>query len=293
MGRTGAAPRPPRTGAWWTLLGQAMLEAVFPHACFACGDFLGLPPREAPREARLAPGELFPPPPDRAFYRAALRRFVCGACAEDFIGLQPPFCPCCGAMFTSREGGNHLCGECLAKRPPLEVVRSVGRYAGSLRRVIQAYKYRARLELTGPLGALLRAAYRHHWFQEEADLVTPVPLHPRRLRRRGFNQSALVAQSWAAATAEGGGGPAFTPDGAVVVRSRATRPQAGLDSPARRRNLRGAFRVVAPGAVEGRHILLVDDVYTTGATAHACARALKAAGARRVDLLAIARVDVL
>jgi ComF family protein len=292
MGKIGALPRPVPPGSWWPLVGQALLEAVFPRTCFGCGSFLGLPPRERATAARTDSGRFPPPAPDGAFYRETLRRFVCRACADDFIGLQPPYCPCCGWMFTSREGGNRLCEGCLRRGRSLNAARSVGRYVGSLRRVIQAYKYRARLELSGPLGILLQAAYRHHWFQVEVDLVVPVPLHARRLRRRGFNQSGLLVRSWAAATVGEAGGPSFAPDGLVVTRPKATRPQTGLGAAERRRNLRGAFRIVQPEAVDGRHVLLVDDVYTTGATAQACARALKAAGARRVDLLTIARVDV-
>lgn len=285
-------PRPAGPGPWWRQAGAALLEAVFPRTCLSCGVFLGPRGAAAFRAGREALAGFPPPAPDGAAYRAALDGFLCAACAADFEGLAAPFCVRCGGMFPSRAGANRTCGGCLAQSSPLGMARSLGRYAGSLRRAVQQLKYRGRRELADPLGGLLLEAFRHHWAREEVDLVLPVPLHPRRERRRGFNQSALVVRSWARdLSRRGASGPAVAADGKVLARPKATPPQTGLGAADRRRNLRGAFRVAQPRAVAGRHVLLVDDVYTTGATAQACARVLAAAGARRVDLLTLARAD--
>ena len=121
-------------------------------------------------------------------------------------------------------------------------------------------------------------------------MVLPIPLHGTRWRQRGFNQAQMVTDAWARCEALEGGSPrAFPKARRILVRSKPTPPQTGLGKPARRRNIRGAFSVVAPKTVKGSHILLVDDVYTTGATADEAARVLKRNGAARVDILTIAR----
>jgi ComF family protein len=121
-------------------------------------------------------------------------------------------------------------------------------------------------------------------------MVLPIPLHLRRWRQRGFNQAQMLVDAWA----KSGGGtdrnrPQFPKARRTFVRSKPTPPQTGLGKRARRQNIRGAFTVVDPGAVKGSHILLVDDVYTTGATANEAARVLKRNGAACVDILTVAR----
>ncbi|HWB98813.1 MAG TPA: ComF family protein [Bryobacteraceae bacterium] len=134
--------------------------------------------------------------------------------------------------------------------------------------------------LARPLGKLLAMALPR---ERTFDVVAPVPLHWRRRWRRGFNQSELLAREIARRWS--------VPVENLARRSRATLTQAGLSNAARRENVSRAFAVPRPRGVEGRRILLVDDVMTTGATASACALALKRAGARSVNLLTLARVD--
>lgn len=153
-----------------------------------------------------------------------------------------------------------------------------GAYEGVLRELIHLYKYAGMRPLAAPLGELLGAALPR---DERFDVVVPVPLHWRRRWSRGFNQSELLARL----TAKRCG----VPMRAALRRMRATDAQAGLSNSRRRRNVAGAFR--ARESLAGKRVLLVDDVMTTGATASACAAALKRAGARSVALLALARVD--
>jgi ComF family protein len=161
-----------------------------------------------------------------------------------------------------------------------------GRYEGALRRIIHAFKYDGRRSLAQPLGAILRDAGTRAL--GDADCVVPVPLYPWRRLRRGFNQAAELARHL---------GP---PVVAALWRVRPTASQAGLDAEARRRNVRGAFRLsplLSPRArqasIEGRVVVLVDDVMTTGATLGACGKVLDAAGAREIRRLTLARAALL
>ena len=158
-----------------------------------------------------------------------------------------------------------------------------GAYEGVLRELIHIYKYGKVRTLARPLADLLMRALAR---DEHFDLVTAVPLHWRRRWQRGFNQAELLAREIARRT-----GIPFAP---TMRRVRATAAQAGLSNTARRRNVAAAFgfrRFPRHTTIESRRVLLVDDVMTTGSTAAACARTLKNAGAARVALLTIARVD--
>ncbi len=155
-----------------------------------------------------------------------------------------------------------------------------GSYDGALRELIHLFKYSRMKPLAKTLAGYLGSALPR---DQQFDLVVPMPLHWRRRWQRGFNQSELLARP----TARRCGVPLVN----AVRRTRATAAQAGLSNARRRENVTGAFRVRKPQKVEGRRILLIDDVMTTGATASACAVALKRAGAGPVTLLALARVD--
>jgi ComF family protein len=152
-----------------------------------------------------------------------------------------------------------------------------------VREALHALKFRGQRALAVPLGALLVEATRAGLPGGAPQLLVPVPLHPRRERERGFNQAALLARrvgrAWGCAVR-----------GDVLVRTVATRSQTELDAAARRANVRDAFRARRSALVEGRHVVLVDDVLTTGATLSECARCLRAAGAAAVGALTVARV---
>jgi ComF family protein len=190
--------------------------------------------------------------------------------------LDGPVCDGCGAPFEFDPGVR--CAACLTKP------RAACLYDEASRDPILKLKHADRLDLA-PLFArwISRAAAQ---LVDEADAIAPVPLHPFRLLTRRYNQAAEVARPLAALT-----GTPYLPD--ALVRRRATATQGGKSGSGRRRNVAGAFEVPASKRkrVEGLRILLIDDVLTTGATAEGCARALKAAGAARVDLAVIARVQ--
>jgi ComF family protein len=165
---------------------------------------------------------------------------------------------------------------------PFEAGASLGPYEGGLRTVIHELKYRGRRRLAERLAEGLLASSAVRSVLRDVAVLAPVPLHPRRLRERGFNQSELIAH--AVSTRAG------VPVAAALVRRSDTSSQSGLSASERRRNVAGAFVVRRRAAVVGRVVALVDDVLTTGATARACAAALRDAGASSVRLLTVARV---
>ena len=200
------------------------------------------------------------------------------------MGLGPG-CAVCGEPFPGL-GGTLPCDACRRSPPPYAFARAVAEYRDGMREAIHALKFGGRPVLATPLGRLLAEAGARALPVPPGDWVeglVPVPLHPARLAERGFNQAELLAAPCAARWRV-----PLLPH--ALIRLRATRPQTDLDPAARRANVRDAFRVRRPPAVEGRRVLLVDDVLTTGATVGAAARALRAAGAAAVGVLTLARV---
>lgn len=205
-------------------------------------------------------------------------------CPDCLANLQPlgdvPRCGRCGVPFASRAAGP-TCGECRLHEPAYTQAAAFGTYEHNLRELIHMFKYAGMQPLARPLGLHLAQALDDAPFPKP-DVVVPVPLHKKRLRQRGFNQAQLLAQQL---------GRSFqipvAPRG--LLRVRPTAAQAGLSGSARRDNLASAFAPGDPAAVRGQKVLLVDDVLTTGATAHACARTLRRAGAEEVAVLTLAR----
>jgi ComF family protein len=144
--------------------------------------------------------------------------------------------------------------------------------------------------LAAPLGRLLPDTFQRHWSVDTIDLILPVPLHPRRMRQRGYNQAYLLLRGWPRWYTQAHRGPLpCRIERDLLRRVRATPPQTGLNRSQRERNLSKAFALAHPLDQSAPTVLLVDDVLTTGATVNACARALKAAGAGRVEVLTLAR----
>ena len=206
----------------------------------------------------------------------------CADCWGVLTFLDGPACDCCGTPFPVDPGSGSLCAVCLAKPPAFTRARAILAYDDESRGAILALKHADRLELVPGFARWLGRVGRP--LLDEADLIVPVPLHPSRLWLRRYNQSAELARRLARDRI-----CAYDP--LALVRSRRTLSQGVMPSArARRRNVLSAFRVPDPARVRGRHVLLVDDVLTTGATAEACSRALKRAGAASITVLTLARV---
>jgi ComF family protein len=215
--------------------------------------------------------------------RVAAEGALCSACWGALRLIEKPYCPQLGLPFAYDLGPNVLSAEAIADPPPFERCRAVAAFDDVSRRLVHGLKYRDRLELARWMARwMVRAGAE---LMAEADIVVPVPLHRRRLWSRRYNQSATLA----GIIAEVAGKSLSV---SALKRVKATRQQVGLTASERDENVRGAFRVTKAdrGAIEGRRVLLIDDVYTTGATVKAATRALLRAGAEGVDVLVFARV---
>ena len=207
--------------------------------------------------------------------------FPVGRPARPWVRLEEPFCSRCAEPYARHAPGEFLCSNCAGRRWSLGRVRAAYRAVGTVREVILRFKYQREYSLRPWLGRWMRDGFRQYYSQEKWDALVPVPLHGARRRERGFNQSAEIA-AWLGAKVGIG-----VEEG--LVRIKPTPPQARLRRVERLRNLRGAL-ALAPGFdPRGRRLLLCDDVFTTGATADACARVLKQAGAEEVAALTVAR----
>jgi len=234
--------------------GLAVLDLVLPPRCLACGELVE------------AQGRL------------------CAECWSEIAFLYGRQCRVCGLPLPDVSAEAPICGSCQDEPPVFDRARAALRYDGVARRLVLRFKHGDRLDGTATFAGWMAKAGSE--LLAAADLVIPVPLHRWRLVQRSYNQSALLAR----AVGKRAGKPVLV-DG--LVKLRATASQQRLDAIARRQNVRAgdfAFGPAARLAVPGRRVLLIDDVFTTGSTASACAQCLVAGGARAVDLLTLARV---
>ncbi len=208
---------------------------------------------------------------------------LCAACWGQLHFVTAPHCIRCGYPFEFDAGEGALCAACLARPPAYHSARSVFRYDDGSKRLILGFKHGDRTDGTAAFALWLSRAGAG--VLPGADFILPVPLHRWRLFKRRFNQSALIGKSLSRITG-------IPIDAFSLVRQRATESQGGLNRRQRHRNVRGAFAVRNQAArpFQGLKLILVDDVYTTGATAGACAKALLQAGAEEIHVLTLARV---
>jgi ComF family protein len=208
---------------------------------------------------------------------------VCAACWSQLSFIAPPYCPRLGIPFVYDPGPKMLSMQAIAAPPAYQRARAAVRYDEVAKTLVHALKYQDRTDLAPTMGRWMARA--GHELLGEADLLVPVPLHWRRAWSRRYNQSGALAQVIARQT-----GVTVSRD--ALRRVRPTLQQIGLSRSERATNVQGAFKVSQDKAadVQGRHVVLIDDVLTSGATVDACARALLRAKAAQVDVLVFARV---
>jgi len=271
---------------------EALSGAIFPGKCLSCGGFIP-PDRHHRKDAlisRLEPAAQTEYHVESVF-STLTGAFLCAACADDFMPAASPMCTCCGMVFKSRQGENHLCGDCTTEPKHFTTARAFGIYDRTLMNAVHALKYHGKTRIAHPLGQLLFLTFCAYWDVCEMDVVVPVPLHISRFRERGFNQSFLLIKNWyRIADAIGCDISHVRIEKDALVRSRRTAPQTGLGRQKRKANIHRAFSIPNPKKVRDKRVLLIDDVYTTGATVDECSKILlTGGGATRVDVLTLAR----
>jgi ComF family protein len=238
------------SGDRWKALGRGLRDTVFPPSCVQCGDMVEGSPL----------------------------RHVCAACEPLIVRVSAPCCPCCGHPFFGEASGERLCVHCEGLEPVFGEGRTAVLFRGPARALVHELKYRHGLHVLEDLAALM-ANNPHTAAFLRGTVLVPVPLHPRKLRERGYNQAEELAKALAR---ELGGG---TRVAGLLRREADTQTQTTLDRARRRANLKNAF-ALAPGVVittDLRHVL-IDDVFTTGSTLNTCASVLRRAGCLNVDV---------
>jgi len=236
---------------------KAFLDILFPPRCHNCKSFI----------------------PDAGAIH------LCATCMDASAPIRSPLCELCGEPFLTAGGSDHLCGGCLREPPRFTAARAAVLFNGPVRELIHSFKYYRRTQLCRPLGLLTARQLGPFVAAAAPDLVIPVPLHVKRLRQRGFNQAVLLgeilAREWHVPLSRRN-----------LRRLRWTEPQISLAAAERAANVRGAFAVTDPAVLQGKRVILVDDVYTTGSTVAECARVLFKAEAAAVFVITVARAPL-
>jgi ComF family protein len=225
------------------------------------------------------------------FYKNLFGKYFCSDCITlSYEPFEPPFCERCGKKFKHKFIENHFCEDCLKVSNNTGKVRAGARYSGIVKESIHFFKYQKKLSLAEPLGKIIFAGFNEYFNPSEIDVIMPVPLHTSKLKQRGFNQAFLVVKSFKKMLEKNDIFSPLSIDLYSLKRVKKTDPQTDFSAEQRKENVKDAFKVVNLEKVKNKRILLVDDVYTTGATSSEAAGKLIEAGALTVDVLVIARV---
>jgi ComF family protein len=264
---------------------------MYPPKCLVCGRFFRTPHGDsAAAEQDGGRGAA----PGRSGLQRRLERLLAGClcpiCIRGLTAVESPICNCCGLPFKSRRGSDHRCGGCITEPKYFRIARAPLVYEEILTQVIHCFKYKGKLQLADPLAELLLTTFRSIWGPDGIDIIAPVPLHIGRFRKRGFNQAYMLIRSWTRLAGQDPYRPAdIRIERDLLTRTVATAPQTSLGRATRAVNIKKVFDLTNRDRVIDKRILLIDDVYTTGATVNECARLMMKYGARHVDVLTLAR----
>jgi len=248
---------------------QVLNQFLYPLKCLNCGVYID-PDRVKPH---------------------TMEACFCKVCMDlGFYPMEPPFCTKCGTKFQTRVNENHVCEACVKTPLTLDRVRGAVQYKGIIKNAIPLFKYHSKLSLAKVFEDLLFETFLRHSAGSGIELIMPIPLHRKKLKKRGFNQAFLLIRNFVGHYEQAfEKSPSWEIDTMSLARIKKTQPQTGFDIEQRKANLKDAFKVVNQTAIENKHILLIDDVFTTGATCNEAAGILLKQGAKKVDALVLAR----
>ncbi len=275
---------------WINPFFKSLMDAVFPDKCILCNVFI----TNENFETGMCRDQNFFKDEIGIISETVFRKQVCSKCLHEITFSHSPSCPSCGISYPVEEDVDHFCGSCLKGDFLFNKARSVAHYNECIRDMIFRFKYHGKLQLARSFEILLFSLFIKSWVlspeSEIPDFIIPVPLHMKKLRKREFNQSILLIKHWRTFL------DLFNLNNIrcdlkqkILVRSKWTDSQTGLGKAKRLENIKGAFQVTSPEMIRGKHILLVDDVFTTGATLNECARVLLKNNAKTVDVITLAR----
>lgn len=232
-----------------------MSEVIFPPQCLGCAEIL----------------------------HTFNDQIFCPTCKEQIHLITGSICHICGTTFPDSPAESHLCADCLEKKPYFSCARAVFSYENIILNAIHRFKYKRHISIGETLASFMTDFQFPNIDYADYSIILPVPLHIKRLRERGFNQSLILARAI-------GEKHQMPVDFSLLKRHKFTLTQTGSNKKERKQNIKGAFEVTDKKKIAGKSIILIDDVYTTGATVNECAKTLIKAGAQKVSVLTLARV---
>ncbi|MFZ1036726.1 MAG: ComF family protein [Smithella sp.] len=230
-------------------------EVIFPPHCLGCAEIL-----------HPESGQIF-----------------CPACSDQIKFITGSICPICGTTYPDSPAEDHLCGDCLENKTYFSYARAIFSYESFILNAIHRFKYKRDISIGETLASFMAGFSFPDIDFTDYSLIIPVPLHIKRLRERGFNQSLVLARAVEHKRQ-------IPVNFSVLKRHKFTLTQTGSNRNERKENIKGAFEVSDKKKIDGKNIILIDDVYTTGATINECAKTLIKAGAQKVAVLTLARV---
>lgn len=207
---------------------------------------------------------------------------ICDACRDSLGAVPSPFCDTCGRPFTAAAlEGSHVCGGCLSSPPPYRKARFGVAHAGTVRRALIAFKYSGQIHRRPALGSVFIETFDRFFAAGDFDVIVPMPIHPRQLIQRGFNQVILLGATLSRHTR--------IPMCRTVLRKiKDTPPQVGLPRSQRLKNVKGSFGTTGNERIRDKRVLLIDDVSTTGSTISEASKTLMRSGAHSVEVMVLA-----
>ena len=248
---------------------QSFEQLLYPLKCLKCGTYI-----------------------DPKFVKSqTLEICFCDVCMKDgFYPVDAPYCIKCGCQLHHGSRENRVCEACIKTPLKLNKVRAAAEYKGIIKDAVPLFKYSSKLVVAKVFELLLFQAFLRHFNKYPIDVMIPMPLHKTKLRERGFNQAFLMIRNFEKLYQHRfKQNPLWEIDTSSLVRIKKTKPQTGFDTEQRKRNLKQAFNVADKKRIKNKNILLIDDVFTTGATCNEAALELLKNGADKVDALVLAR----